>query len=250
MKAIVWDIESTDLELAIRTYQLKNHIRYFNPNDIVRDWTMLGAAWLDLDSDKPGVCSVSPDKPLDDYGVVKKLHQVLSEADCLIGHNSDNFDLKKFNTRALLYDLPPLSPKIKIDTLKLARKHFAFTSNKLAYIAKELKVDCKDESPDWNKCIEGDAKELRYMRKYNKQDVIVTKQVYLKLRSYHETHPNMNYPIVRAANGDAIEVCRVCQSPDLVVSKHRITNAGVHRIQKQCKECDSYTTFGRVKQSG
>lgn len=248
MKTLIWDVETTDLELAIRTYDLKNYTRYFNPDTIKRDWSMLGAAWMFLDDDKAQAVSVHPDKPLDDYEVIKKLHSVLSEADILIGHNSDNFDLKKFNTRAIYYDLPPISPKQSVDTLKIARKYFKFTSNRLSYICEYLKVGAyKDNSPNWRLIIDGCPKELRYMRKYNKQDVLATKALYLKLRSYHHTHPNMNNPAVRDVSGELINVCKKCQSGNVYKVKVRYLASGRARQQYQCQDCGAYSTGDLIK---
>lgn len=240
MKTLIWDVEKTDLDLKVKTYQLKNSIRYFDPKLIERDWTLLGAAWMWLEDSKAKAISVSPNTPLDDYGVTKKLHEILNQADILVGHNSDNFDFKSFNTRAIFYDLPPITPKRSIDTLKVARKYFKFSSNKLSYICSYLGLEMKDESPDWNKCLEGDAKELRYMRQYNKQDVIATKDLYLKLRSYHITHPNL--PKQTDPSGITIQTCGKCGSPDLKKDKVRYTVSGRPRRQWQCRDCYSYTT--------
>lgn len=246
MISIIWDVETTDLELRIRTYQLKNYTKYHDPKTINRDWTMLGAAWMRLGDDKASAISVSPDKPLDDYGVTLKLHEVLSEADILIGHNSDNFDFKKFNTRAIYYDLPPIAPKLSVDTLKIARKYFKFTSNRLSYICEYLGLDeMKDESPNWRKVIDGDPEELRYMRTYNKQDVIATKALYNKLKSYHHTHPKN--PKTRDIEGSEVNVCPYCSSPENSKVKSRPSAAGILRHQYQCKVCYKYWTTKIVK---
>jgi len=248
MKTLIWDVECTDIETLVRSYGLRLNIKYLNHKQIQRDWTLLGAAWMDLDDDKPKVISVSPDRPLDDYAVTVKLHEVLSEARVVIGHNVDKFDMKKFNTRAIFYDLPPIPPPLSIDTLKMARKYFAFTSNSLAYLCDFLDVGFKDESPDWAKIIDGCPKELRYMRKYNKQDVIATKAVYLKLRSYHHTHPNMNVPVVREeGTGAPIDVCKHCQSPELKKVQVRYLRSGRARRQYQCKVCHGFTTTDLIK---
>ena len=208
---------------------------------------MLGAAWGWLDNKKIECISVSPQEPLNDYEVIKKLHEVLSEAECLIGHNSDSFDYKKFNTRAIYYGLPPVAPKQSIDTLKIARKYFKFSSNKLSYIANYLGLDAKNESPDWKKVIEGCPKELRYMRKYNKQDVIVTKELYLKLRAFHHNHPNINIKQTRDSAGELITLCKHCSSPELVRTGDRILKSGRARRQFRCKTCYGHTTTDLIK---
>lgn len=242
-KVLFWDIETTDIELAIRTYGLKNHIRYFNHKDIQRDWTMLGAAWKFQGDKNPSVVSVKSDDVFNDEGVVRVLYEVLKEADALVGHNSDAFDLKKFNTRAIIYGLPPLHIKTSqtVDTLKLARRYFKFTSNTLSYIADYLGVDAKDQSPDWRLVMEGCDNELRYMREYNKQDVLVTEKVYDILRGYDQRHPNLNVIAdVRDVSGEKVEVCRTCLSPDLISDGYSYTQTGKKKRHK-CKNCGAVT---------
>jgi len=238
MKKLIWDIETSDLELKIRTYQLKNYIKYFDPKTIERDWTMLGVAWKWLGEKKTNVISVKPDDPLNDYDIVCHMHAVLQEADILIGHNADNFDLKKFNTRAIAHGLDPLPQKQSIDTLKVARKYFKFTSNKLSYLADFLGVSLKDESPDWKKIIEGCPKELRYMRKYNKQDVVATEAVYLKLMGWHHTHPKNE--AVRDSGGKVVSLCPKCSSPDHQRRGYQYLASGRKRQRFSCNSCHGY----------
>lgn len=240
MKILIYDVETSTLDLLIRTYDLKNRIKYFNHKDIVRDWTMLGAAWKFLDKDRVHCISVSPQDPLNDYEVIKKLHAALDSADVLVGHNSDNFDIKKFNTRALQYNLPPIQNKKKVDTLKMARKYFKFSSNTLRYIAKYLGVGEKGESPDWEKILAGDKKELAFMRKYNKQDVIVTENVYLRLREWHETHPDVS-TVTRDIEGFPLDKCPRCDSAHVVkAGKEPVIKRGLISGFKQrfkCQDC-------------
>lgn len=239
MKTLIWDVETSDLELAIRTYQLKNYSRYFDPKTIKRDWTMLGAAWKFKNEKAVKAISVSPQNPLDDEHVIKHLYKALSEADVLIGHNSDNFDIKKFNTRAIFYGLSPLLPKVQVDTLKIARKYFKFTSNKLSYIADYLGLDVKDESPDWEKVINGCAKELRYMRKYNKKDVVVTEQVYDRLMSWHHTHPRTKEK-PKDIEGKPVNNCQKCGDPKVWSKGVKLLASGRKRRYYQCQNCCGY----------
>ena len=248
-KILFWDIETTDLELAIRTYGLKNYTKYFNHKTIKRDWTMLGASWKFKGDKNPSVVSVKASDPFNDEGVVRVLYQVLQEADVLVGHNSDRFDLKKFNTRALHYGLAPLhvTTRQTVDTLKIAKKYFAFTSNTLSYVANFLGVDAKDESPDWRKIMEGCEDELRYMREYNKQDVLVTEQVYDILKGYDTRHPNIDVVAdTRDSSGDKVDVCKTCLSPNLVKNGSQLTKMG-KRLRLQCQCCGATQNGKLVK---
>jgi DNA polymerase elongation subunit (family B) len=79
-----------------------------------------------------------PDYPLfkrdkeNDRDLVKDLYDVFDEADILIAHNGDRFDIRKSNARFIQHGLkPPITYKT-IDTLKIARRQkFKFDSNRL-----------------------------------------------------------------------------------------------------------------------
>ncbi len=210
---LYWDVETSSIDIRYRTYDLGVKIKRFDPDTIERDWTILSIAWA-FNDDPVRCIGVSPQNPLNDKEVVRQFHEILDNADYIVGHNMDAFDLKKFNTRAAFYGLAPIGQKNSIDTLKIARKYFKFTSNKLRYVAKFFQIDQKDDSPDWDKCLEGNSESLSYMRQYNKQDVEVTRQLYKKLAPYHFTHPNMNSKSpVRDEAGDILEnICPVCVS--------------------------------------
>ena len=70
-----------------------------------------------------------------DFHVVHKLWELLSEADIVIGHNSDAFDIKKANARFVFHNFGPPSHYQTVDTLKIARRHFKFNSNRLGHLS-------------------------------------------------------------------------------------------------------------------
>lgn len=237
-KMLVFDVETSSIDILHRAYGLKVFKKRFDIEEIQRDWTMLGAAWKWLDDDRVYCISVSPKNPLNDYEIIKRLHEVLDEAEIIIGHNSDSFDLKKFNARALYYGLPPIGKKHTIDTLKIARKNFALTSNKLRYLANFLQLSVqKEESPNWNAILSGDPEALSYMRHYNKIDVVVTEKVYKKLIGWHESHPNLNIlnPIKDTA-GNPILLCPNCQSPNIQKDGFYFLRNGRYQRHK-CSDC-------------
>ena len=105
--------------------------------EVVRPWYILCFAYKWLDEKQTHVVSL-PDyekqykkDPENDYEVVKRLHELFNEADIVIAHNGNNFDQKKVHARFLVHGFdPPINYK-QIDTLKEARKHFRFDSNRL-----------------------------------------------------------------------------------------------------------------------
>lgn len=130
----------------------------------------------------------------DDYGPVHSLWKLLDAADIVIAHNGDKFDIRKINTRFLLHGLDPPSPYKTIDTLKVARRNFAFTSNRLDDLGEMLDLGRKAKHPGfpmWRGCMQGDIKSFDKMVKYNKQDVRLLQNVYLALRPWMKNHPNL-----------------------------------------------------------
>jgi len=245
-KMLVWDIESSSIDILHRQYDLTVNTKRFRPEEIVRDWNIFSIAWKFIGCDKVNCVSVSSKNPTNDLELIKIFHRVISDADILIGHNSDNFDLKKFNARAIYHGLPPIPPKQQIDTLKEARKHFKFTSNKLSYLANFLGIDSKDDSPDWNKILDGDSAELSVMREYNKKDVIVTEQLYLKLVSWMKTHPNVSiYSPIKDIEGVTIPSCPKCNSTNYKLNGFRYTKTG-RKQRGLCNDCSSHFDLGKL----
>ena len=150
---------------------------------------------------------------------------------------------------AIFYGLKPIGPKKTIDTLKVARRYFKFTSNKLSYLANYLKIEAKGDSPNWDLILEGDENEIRLMREYNKQDVLVTEQLYYKLRSFHQTHPDLSIenPILDVA-GERVLSCPVCNATDLR-NKGLQRNKASTRQRWSCNGCGHHfmTPIPRAK---
>jgi rubredoxin len=144
----------------------------------------------------------------DDSRLVRALHRLYDEADVIIAHNGDRFDLKKSNARFVKHGLPPPSPYKSIDTLKIARSRFAFLSNKLNDLGAYLGLGRKLPHTGfhlWKSCMTGHAKAWRRMRAYNARDVILLERVYDRLKPWASSHPNL------AAISER-ECCPVCQS--------------------------------------
>ena len=66
-----------------------------------------------------------------DFRIVKQLWNLLNEADIVVAHNGNAFDIPKIRARFALNGLPPTSFYQQIDTKITAAKEFGFSSNKL-----------------------------------------------------------------------------------------------------------------------
>lgn len=159
--------------------------------DFEKNWYILcfGARWLGKKTfvkALPDYKSYKKDRE-NDKELVKDIWKLLNEADVVVGHNLDAFDIKKIQTRFLIHGLEPPSPFRTIDTKKLARKHFGFNSNKLDELARDLGIGRKLQHEGfvmWQGCMKGDLKWWKKMKAYNKQDVELLEKVYLRIRPW------------------------------------------------------------------
>lgn len=178
--------------------------------------------------------------PRDDKALVKELHEVMSNADVLLGQNSDQFDVKMANYFFVMNGLSSIPPKKQIDTKKIAKRYFRFPSNKLDDLGEALGVGKKTKTTHsdlWEDCyLDQDLKAWKLMNKYCEQDVRVTTAVYLKLRPFMRTHPN-----IARMTGDH-DSCPTCGLNDFTrVKAYRFTNTSKY-TQYVCTICEEYFT--------
>lgn len=239
MKILLWDLET--LPMLIAGWGLYDPP--LNHEKIIRESQLACAAWKWLGTKSVHTSQVAL-PPKTDLNIVKDLHRVLGEADVLVAHNGDKFDLRKFNARALAHHLPPLPPIPTIDTLKVAKRYFGFNSNRLDYLGQFLGVGKKlhTDFKLWLDVMNGDAEALARMVRYNKQDVLLLEKVYLALRPFIRNHPNSNLH----SNGEV--VCPNCEGRDLVKRGFKYQRT-TKRQQFQCGECGAYCCGEYVSRS-
>lgn len=252
-KILYLDIENSRIIVEFPTYQLWN-IDRIDPKYIKHDWyiTCAAWAWLDVEKQKVGkvhslsVADYSTYKKnfRDDKGLVKDLAKIINEADLVVGHNCDKFDLRKINAKLGMYSLPEIDLPPTVDTLKANKKYRFSTSNSLAHLARELSCySQKDELPKGTMWAadEGDLKALNRLVKYNKQDIRSGAEVYFKLLPYIKNHPDIRR-IVGTINspkeGLAVSSCSSCGSYNLERNGTRVTKQGKYR-RYRCKDCGS-----------
>lgn len=171
----------------------------------------------------------------DDSVLVKELAELMSTADVLVAHNAIKFDIPLIKTRMLELGLNPILPAKVVDTLRIAKAEFKFPSNSLDNIAAYLGLDRKVSHSGfelWKKCMDMDEEAFNEMLEYNIQDVVVLEQVYLKLRAWSKTHPNM------ALYNDVPEArCVCCGSHDLEpIEKLYVTTTSAYNVLV-CGDC-------------
>jgi hypothetical protein len=178
--------------------------------------------------------------PTDDSALVKELHGLLDEADVVIAHNAD-FDVKKTNARFLANRIFPPSPYKTFCTLKTARKHFKFDSNKLDSLGGYLGVGRKVKHTGinlWLECMDGNLRSWEIMKKYNTQDVVLLERVFEKLRGYATNFPDSNM-------WTGASCCPVCQSSRMQHRGYNVSRAG-RKQRFQCQDCGNWSSFGRA----
>lgn len=241
-KVLLFDIETSPLQAFI--FQKSVWKANVGANQVISEWFMLtwSAKWLFDDTVISERLTGKEAKNEDDSRIVKGLWKLLDEADIVIAHNGDSFDVPNMNTRFIVHGLPPTSPYQTIDTKLVASKQFGFTHNSLNGLAKVFGFDEKmDTDFDlWKRCVAGDDEALEYMQKYNIGDVQLLEDVYLKLRPWIRSHPNLGLYV--ESDG---AVCPNCGSHDIDwTKKFYYTQTGKYETFK-CR-CGA---FGRSRVS-
>lgn len=210
---------------------------------------MWSAKWLDEDDvihdALPLHKTAYKEDRQDDRRVVESLAALLNEADVVVTHNGDRFDLPWVTSRLVYHDLPPLLLPQSVDTYKIARYDMRFTSNKLDYLAQHLGIGCKVDTGGfelWEGCMAGDPLSWRKMIEYGVHDVNLTEQVYLRLRPYARRHVNMSL-----FSTDGALRCKKCGSTNLICDGTGYQYTSASKFQRhECKDCGDRTTRSRL----
>lgn len=133
--------------------------------------------------DDKDVTTLRWSKNQDDRVMLQKFLEVADEADELVAHYGDGFDVPWFRARCLVHGLEPLPPYKTVDTKAWAAKYFLFNSNKLDYIAKFLGYGnkIKTDFDLWKDVMKGDAGALGRMCDYCAHDVVLLEKIYKRM---------------------------------------------------------------------
>ena len=253
-RILLFDIETTPLTIhSWRHYQTDSLA-------ILEDFYILCFSYKWYDEKKTNVKAIIdyPQYSKDiksDKQLMSDMWDLFDEADIVVGHNSDKFDVKKTNARMLTHGMRPYAPFRQIDTLKMARKSFGFTSNRLDDLGRSLGVGRKEKVGGklqmWFDCMAGNTtpeskKAWKDMQRYAKQDVVLLEEVYNKLKPWG-TPVNLGLFVE-----DENPVCPKCGHNDLMKRGTSSTNSGTYqRYQCKNKECRGYSRArSKVTNSG
>jgi hypothetical protein len=232
-KVLILDIETAPISAYVWGIWNQN----VGTHQIQSDWFCLTWAAKWLFEDKVYSAKLRPNEvqKQDDKRIIEGIWRLVNEADIVIAHNGEKFDMPKLNSRFIINGLNPPLPYQQIDTLKHIRRQFGFTSNKLDYVNKLLNLERKKETNFelWERCMKGNANALSEMEAYNVQDVRILEETYLLIRAWIKPHPNMGLFIL----DEKEHRCPNCGSADLeVMGKTYNTTANVYELMR-CTNC-------------
>ena len=239
-KILLYDIETSPM--LIYSWNIYN--TYISPDNVAQDWYVISwaAKWLHSKEVFGKVLTSKEAKDGDDKRIVSKLWTLFDDADIIVAHNGDRFDNRKMNWRFLYHGFPPPLSYKTIDTVKVARKYFSATSNKLDYLTDQLSVSKKIDSGGlsaWIECMSGNLEALNSMLYYNINDVKILEKIYLKLLPWITNHPNLGL-----FDDREILLCPACGSDNInIVDKVSTTMVNAYR-QYRCLDCNH---VGRTK---
>lgn len=234
-RILVFDIETAPFEL----YGWGLRDQNFALNQIKEDWSVLSwaAKWYDLNNDAVMYEDVSSQKDIrKDKKLLNNIWKLLDQADIVITQNGEKFDAKKLNARFLLNGMGLPSSYRHLDTCKISRRKYGFTSNKLEYLTEKLCKKYKKlkhkEFPGqdlWTACLQGNPKAWSEMQKYNKHDVLATEELYSILAPHDNT---INFSVYKDHN--------VCKCGSQSFSKNGFSYTNSSKFQRyKCDKCGS-----------
>lgn len=171
--------------------------------------------------------------------MVRRLHEIMDDADYLVGYNSASFDNKHVRAAFVKLNLKPPSPHRDIDLLRVVKKQFKFPSHKLDYVCQALGLDVKVPNggmDTWIKCMEGNEAAQKLMLKYNKQDVKITAQLFDRLLPWVD---GLNVPLYGEDETESPLSCTRCEGTRVQQRGWAYTTTYRYR-RYQCQKCGGW----------
>ena len=231
MKTLYFDIETSPAVAA--TFSLWKPT--ISMDQIIEHPFVLGVSYRWDTMKRAKWIGWNPTSGQDEYRkMLQEVHQLLDEADVLVGYNSVSFDKPWLEGELIVHGFTPPSPSRHVDLYRELKKHSRFISRKLDYAALRLLDNRKVKHEGitlWLKCMAGDKKALAEMKRYALKDTDLLVPLYEIIRPWMNTVPNIGI-------ADSIDelVCPACGSENHQRRGHYDTNAG--RYQRyQCQDC-------------
>lgn len=246
-KRLFFDIETSPNLGTFWRPGRKVPITYKN---IVKHAAVISISWKWEGEDKVRNASWTNNSFLEwnDKPMLEEFSKVLREADEVIAHNGDGFDVKWLRTRCLKHGIP-FPPYIRtLDTLPKFRNNFNFPTNHLTDIGDYLGLGGKIET-DYDLWLDtafgnitddikfdvafgNDKDALSYMMNYNDRDVILLEDIYHTAKHHMKinTHQGVH-------KGKAKWTCPIDGSENVEYLKPAVSAAGTIQRIMECKDC-------------
>lgn len=218
-KILIYDLETSP---NVGWFWRAGYKQNIMPNQILKERAIICVSYKWVGEDT--VYNLSWDKNQCDKFLIEQFVEVLNEADLIVAHNGDNFDIKWFKTRALYHRIPTLPNYKQFDTLKIAKSKLYLNSNRLDYISKFLGFEGKiHTTPDlWNKVVmQNDRSAIKDMLDYCDEDVRQLEKVYNELK--HLDNPRFHAGVL---NGKVKQTSPITGSVNIKHVKIVTTNSG------------------------
>jgi len=205
------------------------------PDNIIEERKIICISYKWQDEDK--IHTLTWDNNQCDKQMLIDFLKVANQADEMIAHNGDRFDIKWIRTRCIFHRVPMFPNYKTLDTLKKAKSGFNFNSNRLDYIAKFLNVGAKIEHSGfsmWKNVMLGCKEALKEMVHYCEGDIIVLEDVFLTMQNYIK--PNTHAGVL---GGNLKHSCPNCGSDKNTLLKNNVTAMGTIKRLMSCNSCDS-----------
>lgn len=232
IKRLFFDIETSRMVFEVKDWAVRREKR-MSYEDVVKESKIICISYM---WEHEGIVrNLRWDKNLCDKKMLIDFNRIINEADEVVGHNGDNFDIKITRTRSLYHRIPFRINIRSLDTLKKARRYFRFPNNKLDTIAKFFGVGAKIEHEGikmWDKVEDGDKQALIDMVKYCDMDVVVLSDVYFVMQNYvkHNSHAGV-------LTGGYKHECPSCGGNNSTLLKNNFTAAGTIKRLMECNNC-------------
>ena len=174
------------------------------------------------------------------FGMLKQLHDLMSEADVVVSYNGSKFDTPVANREFLVAGMGPPDPYHELDLYKTVKRRFKLASNKLDHVVNLLGIGAKESTGGfdlWRKVMELDPAAQRKMISYCKQDTALLEPLHDRLTPWLVGAPNL-------ALYAGEEACPRCGGSDLVKNGFERLIVGTYQ-RFRCRSCGASSRSGK-----
>lgn len=216
--------------------------RYIHHETVTREprTTILCAKWYD----QPDILKYAEWDRGGRHRLLKAAHQLLTEADIVVGHNLDGADIPWL--KGDLYfprighpyrpNFKPIPPFKTVDTLKVLRTQFksGMPFKSLDAVCQIAGIPAKTDRYDrdrMERAVAGSKKDQDRLIRYCAGDVIASQYLYDELRPHIKNHPAMFVD-----GQDRLDTCRACGGRTKPIAKRYAADVFTYRMMR-CVAC-------------